>query len=286
MNTSAVMRLYALPVVRPSLPARSLRKPLAAAPRWACIRRFNSARGQWQSGMAASRVIGGWRGPFNGSVVTTGESRLLHRRSMCSVATGPDSADSVPGKEQTGSANEGSAAVKNDDGAEKAGELEVQLRDAEQKAEELHERLLRTLADAENARHRHEKEVAQIRTFGISRFAAAMLEVADTLGLALKSVERDGGSEEGQSTEATLEALATLKEGLRMTDSKLHKSLESFGVTMHDPTGETFDPTKHEALFEVDDPSKPKGTIVQVVQCGYTLHDRVIRAAKVGCSRG
>lgn len=144
---------------------------------------------------------------------------------------------------------------------------------------DLKDRLLRTLAEMENLRRRTEREVADTRAYGISNFARDLLGVSDNLRRALEAI----GPE---MREALAPPMASFVEGVELTERELLKVLEKHGVKRFDPMGEKFDPNVHQAMFEVPDPSKPAGSVVQVVQAGYMIGDRVLRPALVGVAKG
>jgi molecular chaperone GrpE len=143
----------------------------------------------------------------------------------------------------------------------------------------LKDRLLRALAEMENLRRRTEREVADAKTYGVSSFARDMLGVADNLRRALDHLP-------AQARESADPAIKSLIEGVEVTERDFLSRLTRHGVKKLDPQGERFDPNVHEALFEVPDESVPAGTVVQVVESGYTIGDRVLRPAKVGVSKG
>jgi len=146
-------------------------------------------------------------------------------------------------------------------------------------AAELRDKMLRTLAEMENLRKRTAKEVADARAYGITGFARDVLDIADNLQRALDAV----------STEAKATAdpgLKALIEGVELTERSLLNTLEKNGVKKFDPSGEKFDPNFQQAMYEVPDPSVPAGTVVQVVQAGYTIGERVLRPALVAVSKG
>ncbi|RAI45032.1 nucleotide exchange factor GrpE [Rhodoplanes roseus] len=146
-------------------------------------------------------------------------------------------------------------------------------------AAENKDRLLRTLAEMENLRRRTEREVADARAYGISGFGRDMLSVADNLRRALAAVATE-------SREAMPAPLVAFIEGVELTERELLKALDRNGVKKFDPVGQKFDPNVHQAMFEIPDPSTPNGTVVQVVQSGYMIGDRVLRPAMVGVSKG
>jgi molecular chaperone GrpE len=143
---------------------------------------------------------------------------------------------------------------------------------------EMKDRLLRTLAEMENLRKRTEREVSDARMYGISAFARDILNVADNMHRALQALEE---------TRATADSgLKTLLDGVELTERELMNALEKHGVTKIDPLGQKFDPNRHQAMYEVEDPNVPSGSVVQVVQAGYLIGDRVLRPAMVAVSKG
>jgi len=144
---------------------------------------------------------------------------------------------------------------------------------------ELKDRSLRALADVENMRRRTQKEVADARAYGATNFARDMLTVVDNISRALEAVP--------EADRAALdERTRGLVEGIELTQRDMLKTLERHGVKMISPLGERFDPNLHQAMFEAPDPSVPNGTVVQVLQVGFTIADRVLRPALVGVSKG
>lgn len=146
-------------------------------------------------------------------------------------------------------------------------------------AAEARDKMLRTLAEMENLRKRTSREVADARTYGITGFARDVLEIADNLQRALDAVP----AEARDNADPGLKALI---EGVELTERSLLNALEKHGVKKLDPSGGKFDPNFHQAMFEIPDPSVPTGTVVQVVQAGYTIGDRVLRPALVAVSKG
>ncbi len=144
---------------------------------------------------------------------------------------------------------------------------------------DLKEKLLRTLADMENLRRRTEREAADARTYAVTNFARDMLNVADNFQRALGSVP----AEAREGADAAFKALI---EGIELTEREMLKTLERYGVKRLDPQGERFDPNLHQAMFEVPNPEVPSGTVVQVMQTGYVIGERVLRPALVGVAKG
>lgn len=139
----------------------------------------------------------------------------------------------------------------------------------------LKDKILRTMAEMENLRRRTEKEVADARAYGASNFARDMLTFADNLARAIENAPTDADG-----------PLKTLVEGVAVIERDFQSRLARHGVNKLEPQGQKFDPNLHEALFEIPDESVPTGTVLQVVEAGYTIGERVLRPAKVGVSRG
>ena len=144
---------------------------------------------------------------------------------------------------------------------------------------DLKDKLLRVLADMENLRRRTEREVADARAYAVTNFARDMLNVADNIRRGVESVPAEARAEADG-------ALKALIEGVELTERDLLKTLERHGVRRLDPQGQKFDPNLHQAMFEVPNPDVPNGTVVQVVQTGYVIGDRVLRPALVGVAKG
>jgi molecular chaperone GrpE len=144
---------------------------------------------------------------------------------------------------------------------------------------EMRDRLLRTLAEMENLRKRTEREIADSRLYSVTSFARDLLVVADNMRRALEAVTPELRS----TAESGVKALI---DGIELTERELLKALEKNGVRQFTPQGERFDPNLHQAMFEIPDVSVPAGSVVQVVQPGYMLGDRVLRPALVGVSKG
>ena len=140
----------------------------------------------------------------------------------------------------------------------------------------MRDRLLRSLADADNTRHRAERSAADARRYAISDFAAELLAVVDNLQRAIASAE-------DRPEQTPLEA--ALLEGVRATQRLLLATLNRFGVRKIDALGTPFDPALHEAIIEVEDESRPPRSVVSVLEDGYTIHDRLLRAARVAVAK-
>ena len=144
--------------------------------------------------------------------------------------------------------------------------------------EALKDQLLRALADAENARRRARKDVEDARAYAISRFAQDLLGVGDNLGRALDSIPAERRESD--------DAVKAIAEGIEMTAREFETVLGRHGISKIDPLGEKFDYNLHQALFETDQTDQPDGTIVQVLQTGYRIGDRLLREAMVGVAKG
>jgi molecular chaperone GrpE len=121
--------------------------------------------------------------------------------------------------------------------------------------------------------------VADAKTYGISGFARDVLDIADNLQRALDAVPPEARA-------AADPGLTALIAGVELTERSLLNTLEKNGVRKFDPSGEKFDPNFQQAMYEVPDTSVPSGTVVQVVQAGYMIGERVLRPALVGVSKG
>src|SRR3954462_5954196 len=146
-------------------------------------------------------------------------------------------------------------------------------------AADARDKMLRTLAEMENLRKRTSRELADARIYGAAGFARDILDIADNLQRALDAVP----AEMKASADPALKAFI---EGVELTERSLLNTLEKNGVKKFDPQGEKFNPNFQQAMYEVPDTSVPAGTVVQVVQAGYTIGERVLRPALVGVSKG
>ena len=145
--------------------------------------------------------------------------------------------------------------------------------------EELKDRALRVAAEMENLRRRTARDVHDARAYAIANFARDMLSVSDNLRRALDAVPEEAKV----SGEAGFKALF---EGVDITERAMLSALERHGVKKLNPEGEKFDPNFHQAMFEVPNADVPANTVVQVVQPGYSIGDRVLRPAMVGVAKG
>lgn len=148
----------------------------------------------------------------------------------------------------------------------------------EAEIERLDDAWKRALAEVENIRRRAAREKADERKYAIAQFARDLLPVADNLGRALASVD--------SAARANDPALDSVVVGIEMTGKELTGALERHGITPIAALDQPFDPHVHEAMYEVENASVPAGTVVHVVEDGYAIHDRPLRPARVGVSKG
>jgi molecular chaperone GrpE len=160
-----------------------------------------------------------------------------------------------------------------DDGAI-AAEADREASPAENKS--LQDRLLRALAETENVRRQADRTIAEARQYSVSSFARELLTVVDNLQRTVETAEKRS---------LTGVENAALLEGVQATLRAFLQTLERFGVRPIEAQGKPFDPNLHEAVLEADDPSRPPGTVTQVLEQGYTLHDRLLRPARVVVSK-
>lgn len=149
--------------------------------------------------------------------------------------------------------------------------LAAELADAKDK-------LLRALAEVENVRRRAQRDKEDATRYAIAGFARDMVGVADDLRRALAAIAPEARS--------ASEAVNNLVVGIEMTERGLLSALERNGVKPMEVIGQLFDANRHEALYEIPDPQQVAGTILQVVERGYMLRDRLLRPAKVGIAKG
>jgi molecular chaperone GrpE len=162
------------------------------------------------------------------------------------------------------------AAAEEQQGDERVAALEAEVAS-------LKDQLLRTVAESENMRRRAQREREDTAKYAGSSFAKELLSVADNLRRAVEVVTPE-------QREAD-EALKNLLVGVEATERQLHAAFDRAGIKKMEALGETFDPNFHQVVFEVENTGKPGGTIVQVLQDGYTIHGRLLREAMVGAAK-
>lgn len=149
--------------------------------------------------------------------------------------------------------------------------------DSQEEVKNLKDQLLRTMAELENYRKRAEREREEMAKFAITGFARDLLTVSDNLRRALESVPADHKNPE--------DLLKTLLEGVEITEKELLTVFKKHGIEKIEPLGQSFDHHLHQAMFEVEDKDQPAGTVVHVLQPGYSLNGRLLRPAMVGVAK-
>jgi molecular chaperone GrpE len=162
--------------------------------------------------------------------------------------------------------------------ADPSAQLGVDLEGLLRENAEMRDRLLRTMADMENLRRRTEREKADTARYAISNFARDVLTVGDNLKRTIEHVPAEAAAQDP--------ALKSFLDGVEITERELLNVLERHGVTRIDPLGQRFDPNCHQAMYEVQNPEVPEGTVVDVMQAGYTIGDRCLRPALVAVAKG
>jgi molecular chaperone GrpE len=173
------------------------------------------------------------------------------------------------------------AAMEDAAGAE-AAEMETEIDPLEllrTENAELRDRYLRLAAEMDNLRRRTERDVKDAKSYSVAGFARDMLGVSDNLRRALDAIP-------AETREAGESGFNTLIEGVELTERAMLSALERHGVKKIEPEGQKFDPNFHQAMFEIPNPEVPNNTVLQVVQAGYTIGERVLRPAMVGVSKG
>jgi molecular chaperone GrpE len=156
-------------------------------------------------------------------------------------------------------------------GIDEAAQLRQRLEAAEAAAGAAREQYLRSMAELENVRKRAERDVQSAHRYALERFAGELLNVRDTLELAVKNTATADARSLAEGQEATLRLLA--------------KAFDKFDIARIDPAGAAFDPGLHEAVLMQESAEAAPGTVLQVVQCGYQLNGRLLRPARVIVAR-
>lgn len=162
-------------------------------------------------------------------------------------------------------------------GAEEAA-MEDPVAALEAEVSSLKDQLLRAFAETENVRRRAQREREDAGKYAAVPLIRDLLGIADNLQRALEALPEEGSQEDEQ--------VNNMITGVRMIERELLSVFERHKIEKLEPMGEPFDPHSHEALFELPDPSKPSGTVVQIMEPGYRLHDRLLRPARVGVAKG
>ena len=143
---------------------------------------------------------------------------------------------------------------------------------------DLKDRILRAMADTENLRKRAEREKAEATLYAATNFARDLLSVSDSMGKALEMMPDEARKNADEATR-------NLIEGIELTRRELLNSFQKHGIVEVNPMDEKFDPHYHQAMFEVPGSDKPNGTVVQVVQTGFKIGERILRPALVGIAK-
>ncbi|TAH35284.1 MAG: nucleotide exchange factor GrpE [Alphaproteobacteria bacterium] len=171
-------------------------------------------------------------------------------------------------------------AAENEETPNNISELKPEMGDTQKLQGEisaLKDQLLRQMAESENARKRLEKDKEDGMKYAAANFARDLLNVSDNLRRTLDAAQKE---------DAANPAIKNMITGVELTEKELLSAFEKHGVKKIDPKiGETFDYNKHQAMFEVESADKPAGIIMQVLQAGYMIHDRLLRPALVGVSK-
>ncbi len=142
----------------------------------------------------------------------------------------------------------------------------------------LKDQALRALAEAENTRRRAERELADMSKYAVTGFARDLVNVLENLQRAVDSIPAE--------LKETQPAVANLATGVEMTLKELLGIFARQGIERIDPMGQKFDHNYHQAIAQIDTPDAAPGTVVQVLQAGYKIHDRLLRPAMVGVAAG
>lgn len=184
--------------------------------------------------------------------------------------SGPAAFNAKQQTEENDASDENPEQQEADDSARKIKELEDAF---------LHtkDQLLRTVAEMENLRKRSAREREDASKYAVASFAKDLLEVADTFRRALEFIPPE--LREDEKSKAIID-------GIEATERSMLKVFEKNGIKKIEPKDEPFNPNLHEVMFEAPVPGKPAGMIIQLVETGYILNDRLLRAAKVGVAKG
>ena len=184
-------------------------------------------------------------------------------------AAGADNGGSEGEREAAGQTDASGQSDADDNGSEDAALVEVEA--LREQAAANHDRYLRAVAELENVRRRAARDVANARRYGVEKLAQALLPVLDSLEAGLATADQ-----------ASAESLL---DGKKATMRLLNAALEQVGIKELDPHGEPFDPALHEAMAMAPSEDAEPGTVIEVFQKGYSIHDRLLRAARVVVAR-
>ncbi|MBV8538848.1 MAG: nucleotide exchange factor GrpE [Alphaproteobacteria bacterium] len=157
-------------------------------------------------------------------------------------------------------------------------DLSGRIAELEAEVRKLKDQALRAMAEAENTRRRAQREIEENNKYAVSNIAREVLPIADNLRRAL-----DGISEEARKADERLDKFAT---GVELTEREFLATLERHHIKRIDALGKPFDHNLHQAVMQVEAPDRAAGTVVQVLQSGFTIHDRLLRPAMVAVAKG
>jgi molecular chaperone GrpE len=185
-----------------------------------------------------------------------------------------ETSDPRPNDKQPAQPGSPEAMASNEASSEVTGDLKALLTENT----DMRDKLLRAMADMENLRRRTEREKEDTARYAISNFARDVLTIGDNLRRVIEHVPEEAAGKDP--------ALKSFLEGVELTERELLKMMEKHGVTRLEPMGQRFDPNQQQAMYEVPTTDVPEGTVVQVMQAGFTIGDRVLRPALVAVSKG
>ena len=147
--------------------------------------------------------------------------------------------------------------------------LETQLADAQAKADDNWDQLVRSRAEMENIRRRSERELANAHKYALEKFAQELLPVIDSMEMGVLAAQDENAD------------VSKLREGTEMTLKMFETAIEKFGIKSVHPHGEAFNPEHHQAMTMIDSPEHEPNTVIDVMQKGYLLNERLVRPAMV-----
>ena len=157
-------------------------------------------------------------------------------------------------------------------------DVDAEIESLQIQVSDLNDKLLRAMAETENVRRRAQRDKEDASKYGIKNFALKVIVIADNLRRGLDSV-----NSKDRENNAAFENIVV---GIEMVERELLNMLAQFGIKPMEVMGEKFDPMMHEAMFEIEDAKADVGTISQVLEVGYLIYERTLRAAKVGITKG
>ena len=214
----------------------------------------------------------------------SGEAAQTAGEAEAAAAEVSGEAAQTAGEAEAAAAAEVSGEAAQDEARRRVAELEAEL-------VQVKDRFLRALAETENVRRRARRDLEDALKYAIAVFAKSLLAVADNLRRALDSIPATGGGKPAGAGKKPAgageenELLKQLAEGVRIVERELLAAFEKHGIRKIEPLGEKFDHDFHQAMFEVEDADKPAGTIVQILEPGYLIHDRLLRPAMVALAK-